>query len=69
FNHGVRLIEATPSENVVEILGLHRSESYPVSWLDSSNGERAFHYEAWGDTKDDSQQREYIYGEDIISKG
>lgn len=69
FNHGVRLIEATPSENVVEILGLCRSDSYPVSWLDFSNGDRAFHYEAWGDVRDDSRQREYIYGENVISNG
>jgi len=69
FNHGVRLIEATPSEKVVEILGLRRSDSYPVIWLDSSNEHRAFHYEAWGDVRDDSQQREYIYGEDVISNG
>ncbi|MGI1943979.1 hypothetical protein [Shewanella glacialipiscicola] len=69
FNHGVRLIEATPSENVVEILGLCRSDSYPVNWLDSSNGDSAFHYEAWGDVRDDSRQREYLYGEDCISNG
>jgi len=69
FNHDVRLIEATPSENVVEILGLCRSDSYPVSWLDSSNGKSAFHYEAWSDVSDDSRQREYIYGEDVISNG
>lgn len=69
FNHGVRLIEATPSENVVEILELRRSDNYPVSWVNSSNGDRVFHYEAWGDVRDDSQQREYIYGEDVISDG
>lgn len=69
LNHDVRLIEATPSENVVEILGLYRSDSYPVSWLDSSNGKRVFHYEAWGDARNDSRQREYIYGEDVISNG
>lgn len=69
FNHGVRLIESTPSENVVEMLGLYRSESYPVSWLDSSSGDKVFHYEAWGDVRDDSRQREHIYGEDVISNG
>ncbi|WP_394140357.1 ATP-binding protein [Vibrio chagasii] len=69
FNHDVRLIEATPSENVVEILGLCRSDSYPVSWLDSSNGTRAFHYEAWGDTRGNSLRKEYIFGEDVISNG
>lgn len=69
FNHDVRLIEATPSENVVEILGLCRSDSYPVSWLDSSNGARAFHYEAWGDTRGNSLRKEYIFGEDVISNG
>lgn len=69
FNHGVRLIESTPSENVIEMLGLCRSESYPVSWVDSSTGDIVFHYEAWGDVRDDSQQREYIYGEDVISNG
>ncbi|MBF4433411.1 ATP-binding protein [Vibrio anguillarum] len=69
FNNDVRLIEATPSENVVEILGLCHSDSYPVSWLDSSNGKRVFHYEAWADARNDSRQREYIYGEDVISNG
>ena len=69
FNHGVRLIESTPSENVVEILELCRSDSYPVSWVDSSTGDIVFHYEAWGDVRDDSRQREYIYGEDVISNG
>mgnify|MGYP003624892287 CR=1 FL=1 len=69
FNNGVRLIESTPSENVIEMLGLCRSDSYPVSWLDSSNGGGVFHYEAWGDVRDDSRQREYIYGEDVISNG
>jgi hypothetical protein len=69
FNHGVRLIEATPSENVVQILELRRSNNYPVSWVNSSNGDRVFNYEAWGDVIDDSQQREYIYGEDVISEG
>ncbi len=69
FNHGVRLIESTPSDNVVQMLGLCRSGSYPVSWLDSANGERVFLYEAWGDVRDDSRQREHIYGEDVISNG
>jgi len=69
FNHGVRLIETTPSENVVEILGLCRSDSYPASWGDSSNGNNVFLYEAWGDVRDDSRQKEYIYGEDVISNG
>ena len=69
FNHDVRLMEATPSENVVEILGLCRSDSYPVSWLDSSNGARAFHYEAWGDKRGNSLRKEYIFGEDVISNG
>ena len=69
FNHGVRLIEATPSENVIEILELRQSDSYPVSWINSTNGSRVFHYEAWGDVRDDSRQREYIYGEDVISNG
>lgn len=69
FNNSVRLIESTPSESVVEMLGLCRSDSYPVSWFDPSNGERAFHYEAWGDVRDDSRHREYIYGEDAISNG
>jgi len=69
FNHSVRLIEAMPSENVVEILGLCRSDSYPVSWIDSCNGDSVFFYEAWGDVRDDSRQKEYIYGEDVISNG
>ena len=69
FNHGVREIETTPSENVVEILGVYRSDSYPVSWINSCNGDRVFFYEAWGDIKDDSRQKEYIYGEDVISDG
>ncbi|MCH1918025.1 ATP-binding protein [Shewanella sp. A3A] len=69
FNHDVRLIEATPSANVVEILRLCQSGSYPVSWVDSSNGMRAFHYEAWGDARNESPQREYIFGEDVISNG
>ena len=69
FNHGVRLLEATPSENVVELLELCRSYGYPVSWVDSSNGDRVFHYETWGNIKDDSRQKEYIYGEDVISNG
>ncbi|QPR56535.1 hypothetical protein [Aeromonas allosaccharophila] len=69
FNHGVRLIESTPSENVVEMLGLYRSDSYPVCWLDSSNGDRVFHYEAWGDIRNDSREGDYIYDEDVISSG
>lgn len=69
FNHGVRLIESTPSEDVIEILGLRRSDSYPVSWVNSCNGDRVFHYEAWGDVRDDSRQREYMSGEDVISDG
>ena len=69
FNHGVRLIEATPSENVIKILELRQSDCYPVSWINSSNGSRVFHYEAWGDVRDGSRQREYIYGEDVISNG
>jgi hypothetical protein len=69
FNHGVRLIESTPSVNVVERLKLCRSDSYPVSWLDSCNGDKVFHYETWGDVRDDARQREYIYGEDVLSNG
>ncbi|WP_220491359.1 hypothetical protein [Pseudoalteromonas sp. SR45-6] len=69
FNHGVRLIEATPSENVIKILELRQSDIYPVSWINSTNGSRVFHYEAWGDVRDGSRQREYIYGEDVISNG
>ena len=69
FNHGVRLIEATPSEDVVELLELRRSDSYPVSWDDSSNGDKVFNYETWGNVRDDSRQKEYIYGEGVISNG
>lgn len=69
FNHGVRLIESTPSVNVVERLKLCRSDSYPVSWLDSCSGDKVFHYETWGDVRDDARQREYIYGEDVLSNG
>ncbi len=69
FNHGVRMIESMPSENVIEILGLRRSDRYPVSWIDASSGDRVFVYEAWGDVKDDSRQEEYIYDGEVISNG
>jgi energy-coupling factor transporter ATP-binding protein EcfA2 len=69
FNHGVRMIESMPSEEVVKILGLRRSSSYPVSWADSSGTNSVFDYEAWGDVRDDSRQKEYIYDEDVISDG
>lgn len=69
FNHGVRMVESMPSENVVEILGLCKSDSYPVSWVDSSNGDNVFDYEAWGDVRDDSREKEHIYREDVISSG
>lgn len=69
FNHGVRMIESMPSEEVVKILGLRRSSGYPVSWCDSSGENTVFSYEAWGDVRDDSRQEEYIYGEDVISDG
>jgi len=69
FNHGVRMIESMPSENVIEILGLRWSDRYPVSWIDASSGDRVFVYEAWGDVKDDSRQEEYIYDGDVISNG
>jgi len=69
FNHGVRMIESMPSEEVVKILGLRRSTSYPVSWVDSSGANTVFDYEAWGDVRDDSRQKEYIYGEDVITDG
>lgn len=68
FNYGVRLIEAIPSDNVIEILGLHQSNSYPVNWIDSCNGDRVFNYEAWGSARDNSQ-REYIYDGDVLSDG
>ena len=60
FNHGVRMIESMPSEEVVKILGLRRSSGYPVSWCDSSGENTVFSYEAWGDVRDDSRQEEYI---------
>ncbi len=69
FNHGVRMIESMPSEEVVKILGLRRSNSYPLSWVDSSGANTVFDYEAWGDVRDDSRQKEYIHGEDVISDG
>lgn len=69
FSHGVRMIESMPSENVIEILGLRRSDSYPVSWIDASSRDRVFLYEAWGDVRDDSRQKEYIYDGNVISDG
>ncbi len=69
FNHGVRMIETSPSRNVQETLGLHRSVHYPVSWVDSLNGDIVFLYDAWGDVRDDSKQKEYIYDGDVISDG
>ncbi|WP_010322421.1 ATP-binding protein [Marinobacterium stanieri] len=69
FNHGVRLIETTPSENVIKILELCSSENYPVSWVNSYNGDSVFQYEAWADARDDSGRKEYIYGEDVSSNG
>jgi hypothetical protein len=69
FNHGVRLIKVTPSENVDELLELRRSDNYPVSWDDSTNRGKVFNYETWGNVRDDSMQKEYIYGEDVFSNG
>lgn len=69
FNHGVRMIESMPSEEVVDILGLRQPNSYPVSWIDASGIDRVFVYETWGDVRDDSRQKEYIFGEDVISDG
>jgi len=51
FNHGVRMIESMPSDEVVEILGLRQSNSYPVNWVEASNEDRVFVYEAWGDVE------------------
>ncbi len=69
FNHGIRMIESTPSKNVIEVLDLCRSEDYPVSWIDKDNGEKVFIYEAWADVRDDSNREEYISGEEVISDG
>ena len=69
FNHGVRMIESMPSENVIDVLGLRRTDSYPVSWVDTASGDRVFVYEAWGDVKDDSREKEYIYDGDVITDG
>jgi energy-coupling factor transporter ATP-binding protein EcfA2 len=69
FNHGVRMIESMPSEEVVKALGLRRPNSYPVSWVNSSGTNTVFDYEAWGDVRDDSRQKEYISNEDVISDG
>ena len=69
FNHGVRMIESIPSEEVVKVLGLRQSSSYPVSWIDASGADRVLVYEAWGDIEDDSRQKEYIYDENVISNG
>jgi hypothetical protein len=69
FNHGVRMIESMPSDEVVKILGLRRSSTYPVSWVDSSGANVVFDYETWGDVREDSRQKEYIYGEEVISDG
>lgn len=69
FNHGVRMIESMPSENTIEVLGLCRSNNYPVSWIDKRSGDGVFTYEAWGDARDDSRQIEYIYDGSVISDG
>lgn len=69
FNHGVRMIESMPSDNTIEVLGLRRSNSYPVSWNDNRSGDRVFVYEAWGEARDDSRQREYIYDGSVVSDG
>lgn len=69
FNHGVQMIENAPSKHVIELLGLCRSDNYPVSWIAKDSGEKAFVYEAWGDVRDDSRQKEYIFGEEVISDG
>ena len=69
FNYGVRMIETQPSGNVLTILGVHRSEHYPANWVDSFNGDKVFFYDAWGDLRDSSREREYIYDGDVISDG
>ncbi|MBV1928149.1 MAG: ATP-binding protein, partial [Gammaproteobacteria bacterium] len=69
FNHGVRMIESAPSKNVIEVLGLRRSGNYPVSWIGTVSGDKAFIYEVWGDVRDDSRQKEYIFDEEVISDG
>lgn len=68
FNHGVHMIESMPSDNTIEVLGLRRSNNYPVSWIDNY-GDSVFAYEAWGDARDDSRQREYIYDGNVFSDG
>jgi len=69
FNNGVRMIESMPAENVEKVLGISRSKSYPVSWIDSANGNLVFAYEAWGDIEEDSKSSEYIHGDVIVSDG
>jgi hypothetical protein len=69
FNHGIRMIEASPSKNVIEVLGLCRSEGYPVSWICKGNGAQAFIYEAWADVRDDFEGKQYIFGEEVNSYG
>ncbi|WHI47212.1 hypothetical protein [Microbulbifer sp. VAAF005] len=68
FNHGVRMIEGMPAEEVVKMLGLRRSKNYPVSWVDSE-ANTIFTYEAWGDVIEYSRQKEYIHGDDVVSDG
>ena len=67
FNYGVRMIESMPSKHVIDELELSQSHGYPVSCCNC--GTEIFAYETWGDTKDDSRQKEYIYGGEVISDG
>lgn len=69
FNNDIKMIEAYPSDNVIEVLGLCRSGDYPVSWICKDNGELAFIYEAWADVRDDSNRKEYIFGKEVNSDG
>lgn len=69
FNHGVSMIKCMPSQSVIELLELCRSNSYPVSWIDKSSGDRIFSYAAWSNLRDDSREEKYIYNDSIVSNG
>jgi len=69
FNHGVKMVESSPSKNVIETLGLDRTIEYPVCWVEKKTGEEAFLYEAWGVEQKSGNVKEYLYKNESASDG
>lgn len=69
FRYGVDGIELAPAEHICEVLNLQLVFENSIEWIDVTNRNTVFLYNAWGDNRGDEREENFRYDMAVRSYG